>query len=81
MTRRRQSRLLRIVVAILAGIIGLALFAKLQDSDPVLGKLYEFIRDTSLLIATIAVAYLANIFQSRQQFVESLREQWREIVH
>jgi hypothetical protein len=42
---------------------------------PFLGKLYEFIRDTSLLIATIAVAHLANIFQSRQQFLESLREQ------
>ena len=49
--------------------------------NPLLGKLYEFIKDTSLLIATIAVAYLANIYQSRQQFLESLREQWREIVH
>ncbi len=70
MTRRRQSRLLRVVVTILAGIIGVALFAKLQDSNPLLGKLYEFIKDTSLLIATIAVAYLANIYQSRQQFLK-----------
>ena len=81
MTRRRQNKLLRIVVAFLLAIIGLALIAKVQDSDPLLGKLYDFIKDTSLLIATIAVAYLANIYQRRQQFLESLREQWREIVH
>jgi hypothetical protein len=80
MTRRRQNERLRIVVTILVGLIGLAFFAKLQDSDPLLAKLYEFIKDTSLLIATIAVAYLANIYQRRQQFLVSLREQWREIV-
>jgi hypothetical protein len=80
MTRRRQNKRLRIVVTILLAIITLALVAKFLDGDTRAAKLYDFIKDSSLLIATIAVAYLANIYQSRQQFLESLREQWREIV-
>ena len=80
MTRRRQNMRLRMVVVVLLAIIAFALVAKLQNGDARLDKLYEFIRDSSLLIATIAVAYLANVYQSRQQFLISLREQWREIV-
>lgn len=80
MTRRKQNRLLLIVVAVLLAFISLALFAKLNDDRATLAKLYDFIKDTSLLIATIAVAYLANIYQKRQQFLQSLREQWKEIV-
>jgi hypothetical protein len=34
----------------------------------------------SLLIATGGVAYLSNIFQKRSKFVESLEEEWRNIV-
>ncbi len=80
MTRRRQSMRLRIVVVVLLAIIAVALVAKLQNGDALFDRLYEFIRDMSLLIATIAVAYLANVYQRRQQFLLSLREQWREIV-
>jgi len=80
MTRRRQNRILRVVVAVLLGFIALSLFAKLNDDNTRLSNLYEFIKDSSLLIATIAVAYLANIYQRRQTFLDSLREQWREIV-
>jgi len=80
MTRRRQNRILKTIVAILLGIIALSLFAKLNDDNPRLLNLYDFIKDSSLLIATIAVAYLTNIYQKRQTFLDSLREQWREIV-
>jgi hypothetical protein len=80
MTRRRQNIRLLIVIVVLLVIIAVALFAKFQNGNALFDKLYEFIRDTSLLIATIAVAYLANIYQRRQQFLMSLREQWREIV-
>ncbi|KAI94381.1 hypothetical protein T281_11175 [Rhodomicrobium udaipurense JA643] len=80
MTRRRQNRILRIVVAVLVGFIALSLLSKINDDNPRLSNLYEFIKDSSLLIATIAVAYLANIYQRRQNFLDSLREQWREIV-
>jgi hypothetical protein len=34
----------------------------------------------SLLIATGGVAYLANVYQKRSNFVESLEEEWRGIV-
>ena len=80
MTRHRQNMHLRIVVVVLLTIIAVALVAKFQNGDARFDRLYEFIRDMSLLIATIAVAYLANIYQRRQQFLMSLREQWREIV-
>ncbi len=80
MTRKKLNRLLAIVVSLLLSLIALALFAKLRDDNSALAKLYDFIKDTSLLIATVAVAYLANIYQKRQQFLQSLREQWREIV-
>jgi len=34
----------------------------------------------SLLIATLAAAYLANVFQKRATFVANLEEEWRNIV-
>ena len=55
-----------------------------QDCHPlvisVANQLYEFMRDMSLLIATGGVASLSNIFQKRSKFVESLKEEWRNIV-
>ena len=43
-------------------------------------QLYEFMRDMSLLIATGGVAYLSNIFLKWLKFIESLKEEWRNIV-
>lgn len=43
-------------------------------------KVYEFMRDMSLLIATLAAAYLANVFQKRSTFVAALEREWRGIV-
>ncbi|MDZ4790657.1 MAG: hypothetical protein SGJ17_05525 [Hyphomicrobiales bacterium] len=79
MTRKRQSGILFLVVAGLVLLIGAALAAKLSGI-PVLQNVYDLIRDTSLLIATVVAAYLAVIYQQRAQFIQSLREQWREIV-
>jgi len=80
MTRRKQKKRIAVVVVFLIMLIALALFSKLLDSNTILAKLYDFIKDTSLLVATVSVAYLANIYQRRGQFLQSLREQWREIV-
>jgi hypothetical protein len=80
MTRRKQNRRLKIIVAMLAFLVALAFYSKLTGDSSFLSKLYDPIKDTSLLIATAAAAYLANIYQKRQQFLQSLREQWREIV-
>ncbi len=52
---------------------------KLSDIK-VLNSIYEFIRDMSLIFVTLAAAHLANVFQKRSNFLQSLREEWREIV-
>jgi hypothetical protein len=80
MTRRQQSRILRIVVSGIIILIALALAAKLSGIGWAL-NFYEFIRDTSLLIVTIIAAYMAHIYQKRSTFLQNLREQWHEIVH
>jgi len=79
MTRRRQNRILGIVVAGLALLIGLALAAKLSGIPWAL-NFYEFIRDTSLLLVTVVAAYMAHVYQKRSTFLENLREQWHDIV-
>ena len=79
MTRRRQNRILAIVVCGLVLLIVLALAAKLSGIAWAL-NFYEFIRDTSLLIVTVIAAYMAHIYQKRTNFLQNLREQWHEIV-
>jgi hypothetical protein len=80
MTRKQQSRILGFVMVGLIALILVALAAKLSGLQWAL-NLYEFIRDTSLLIVTVVAAYLTYIYQRRTNFLQNLREQWREIVH
>ena len=42
---------------------------------------YEYLKDMALLIATGGVAYLTNVFQKRSSFIDSLKEEWRDILH
>jgi len=42
---------------------------------------YEYLRDMSLLIATGGVAYLTNVYQKRSSFIDSLKEEWRDVLH
>ena len=88
MTRKSLNRTLRWIYGLVALVIALSLFAKFADDIPglpgevlaVATKLYEVLRDMSLLIATAGVAYITNMFQKRSNFVESLEEAWRGIV-
>lgn len=88
MTRNSVNRTLSRLYWSLAIVLFLLLAAKFADDVPgvpaelvsIAGQLYEFMRDMSLLIATGGVAYLSNIFQKRSKFVESLEEEWRNIV-
>lgn len=88
MTRNSVNRTLSRMYWLLFIVLFLLLVAKFADDVPgvpgivvsVAGQLYEFMRDMSLLIATGGVAYLSNIFQKRSKFVESLEEEWRNIV-
>ena len=88
MTRTSLNRTLRRIYFFLALVVLLSLFARFASDVPGIppeivsaaGKLYDVLRDMSLLIATAGVAYITNIFQKRSNFVESLEEEWRGIV-
>ena len=89
MTRTTVNRTLRRVYVFLALVLGIALVSKFTDHidylkligvTPILKDAYEFLRDMSLLIATGGVAYISNVFQRRQSFIESLKEEWRDII-
>jgi len=79
MTRKQQNRILGFVVTGLITLIIIALASKLSGVQWAL-NLYDFIRDTSLLIVTVVAAYLTYIYQRRTTFLQNLREQWKEIV-
>ena len=88
MTRNSVNRTLSRLYWLIGVILVLMLGSKFADDVPgipsqfisITSQLYEFMRDMSLLIATGGVAYISNIFQKRSKFVESLEEEWRNIV-
>jgi hypothetical protein len=89
MTRSTLKRTLRRIYAVLIIVLGISFLAKIADHVPglagsgverLLKDAYEFLRDMSLLIATGGVAYVANIYQKRQSFIDALKEEWRDII-
>lgn len=88
MTRVSVNRTLARLYWLLTIVLLLLLASKFADDIPgvppfvitAANNVYEFMRDMSLLIATAGVAYISNIFQKRSNFVESLEEEWRNIV-
>jgi hypothetical protein len=88
MTRASVNRTLSRLYWLLTIVLLLLLASKFVDDVPgvppfaisAANKFYEFMRDMSLLIATGGVAYISNVFQKRSKFVESLEEEWRNIV-
>jgi hypothetical protein len=88
-TRSTLARTLRRVFILLIVVLGISFLAKIADHVPglagtgaaqLLKDAYEFLRDMSLLIATGGVAYIANVYQKRQSFIEALKEEWRDII-
>lgn len=88
MTRRHVNRKLRLVYIAIALVLAVSASAALAPHIPGVPTglvamalpVYELLRDMSLLIATLAAAYLANVFQKRSTFVSSLEREWRNIV-
>ncbi len=88
MTRNSVNRTLSQLYWLLFVVLVVLLAAKFADDIPgvpsvvvtIASQLYEFMRDMSLLIATGGVAHISNVFQKRSKFVESLEEEWRNIV-
>jgi len=79
MTRKRLQKILLLQFLLFTAILVGALACKLSG-NPLLLTMHDFIRDMSLIFVTLAAAYLAHIFQKRANFLQSLREEWREIV-
>jgi hypothetical protein len=89
LTRSRLKRTLRRIYALLILVLAVSFLAKIAHHIPLLadttvGRLlvdaYELLRDMSLLIATGGVAYVANVYQKRQSFIDALKEEWRDII-
>lgn len=89
MTRSHLNRTLRWAYGMLVFVLAVALAAKFADRIPgVAGSpvesaardLYEYLKDMALIFVTVIAAFLANVFQKRSKFVESLEEEWRNIV-
>jgi hypothetical protein len=88
MTRASVNRTLARLYWLLGIVLVLLLASKFANDVPGMppfvistaNNIYEFMRDMSLLIATGGVAYISNVYQKRSNFVESLEEEWRNIV-
>lgn len=88
MTRSHVNRKLRFVYVSIVVVLFISATAALAKQIPGMPTwliataqpIYELLRDMSLLIATLAAAYLANVFQKRATFVASLEREWRNIV-
>lgn len=89
MTRHTLNRTLRRAYVLLTLVLLIALAAKLAPYIPGIagtryeagaGNVYEYLKDMTLVFVTVVAAYLANVFQMRSKFVESLEEVWRSIV-
>ncbi len=88
MTRVSVNRTLSRMYWLLTIVLLLLLASKFANDVPGIppfvisaaNNVYEIMCDMSLLIATGGVAYISNVFQKRSNFVESLEEEWRNIV-
>lgn len=89
MTRTSLNRTLRRAYFWLFLVLALSLAAKFADRIPGIAggpveaaarDLYDYLKDMALVFVTVVAAYLANVFQKRSKFVESLEEEWRGIV-
>ncbi len=89
MTRTSMRRTLRRAYWVLGLVLLVSIVAKLADHVPgiagtpaerLLKDIYDYLKDMSLVLVTVVAAYLANVFQKRSLFLNSLKEEWRNIV-
>ena len=89
MTRTSLNAKLRIIYIVLFFVLALSLVTKLARHIPLIDDLgltglfadiYDYMKDMALIFITVIAAYLANVFQKRSGFVNSLEREWRGIV-
>ncbi len=89
MTRRSLKQKLTFTFVFLGVVLLLAAVARfsypLQETGSLAfiawSAVYDYLKDMSLLIATGGVAYLTNVYQKRSSFIDSLKEEWRDVLH
>jgi hypothetical protein len=89
MTRRKLRTHLTGTFVLLGTVLFAAFLARfvypmLADGDPavkVLQSTYDYVKDMSLLIITCGAVYLTNVYQKRASFIDSLKEEWRAVLH
>ena len=89
MTRHRINRTLRVVFWALGLVLAVAFAAKMTTHVPGLAgtkiddiakDMYLYLREMAPVFITVVAVYLASVFRKRSSFVESLEEEWRNIV-
>ena len=89
MTRHALNRTLRRAYVVLGLVLLTSCVAKLAHHVPGLAgtpyeavavAVYDYLKDMALVLVTVVAAYLANVFQKRSKFIESLEEEWRGMV-
>lgn len=89
MTRSSLNSTLLRAYVVLGLVLIVSLAARLADHIPLVAgtdiasfaaDVYDYMKDMALVFVTVVAAYLANVFQKRSKFVESLEEEWRGIV-
>ncbi|MBS0241415.1 MAG: hypothetical protein JSS20_04505 [Proteobacteria bacterium] len=89
MTRSTLARTLRWSYVLLVLVLAISLVSRLAEHIPGLAgtpleklakDLYDYMKDMALVFVTVVATYLAGVFQKRQTFLASLKEEWREIV-
>lgn len=89
MTRQSLNRVLRRTYWVLGLVLALSLLAHIigqlpeMKDDPVgqvCRAVYDYMKDMSLVFVTVVAAYLANVFQQRSKFLESLEDEWHDVL-
>ncbi|MFN3869406.1 MAG: hypothetical protein ACK4MF_10105 [Hyphomicrobiaceae bacterium] len=89
MTRSSLNATLRRAYVVLFLVLAISLVGRLAGHIPLvagsyaeslLRDIYDYLKDMALILVTVIAAYLANVFQKRSKFVESLEEEWRGMV-
>jgi hypothetical protein len=78
-TRKTLNRNL-LTFSIALSVVLLVAFAAKVSGNKLLIDVYGYLHEMSVLLLTVFVPYLAHLFQRRSSFLQSLREEWREIV-
>ena len=89
MTKRYVSRTLFSVFTILGLVLAAAFAAKMAPHfsavagtkfEDIAKDLYLYLKEMAPVFITIVAAYLVSVFRKRSNFIESLEEEWRNIV-